>query len=126
MKSSLSQIAINQVTSTASYVSSSCFAWDIVRVSAQIVVSSGTCAGTFVLQGSNDKAQGAFPNLFQPSNWNNIGSATVVIASTTPTNLVFLMPATEVCYQYLRLRYTDSSAASAVGSFNVNLNAFSL
>lgn len=105
---------------TASFTSSASWFSGVVRASFQVVVSSGSCVGTFQLQGSNDKAFGQPQGVFQPTNWNVIGSSTTVSCSSTATVRSVMMPATELAYEYCRVVFTDGSAAAALGTFNVN------
>lgn len=125
MRPSNSLIISNGTSGTASYVSSVVWGWDIVRFSVQVTVGSGSVVGTFQMQGSNDIATGLPPNQFQPTNWNNIGTASVV-ASSSATALSFLIVTTESSYEYLRLRYADSSAGAALGLFNARFKAMAL
>lgn len=125
MRPSNSLIASNGLSGTASFVSSVVWGWDIVRFSVQVTVSSGSMVGTFQMQGSNDQAQGLPPNQFQPTNWNNIGTSSVV-ASSSATALSFLIIATESSYEYLRLRYVDGSAGASLGLWNARLKAMAL
>lgn len=124
------QVIVGGVAGTAtSFASSSCWAMDIVRLSYQVVVSSGSVAGTFVVQGSNDKSygQGGVPvGQYIPTNWNTIGSSTTIICSTTATSKVFLAPATEVCYEHVRFVFTDASAGSALGLFDIRAKTLGL
>ncbi len=127
MKVSSFQAITNGTAGTASFVSSAFYMWDTVRISGQAVVSSGSFVGSFTLQVSNDKPVGQFPSQFQPTNWNSIGSTTILAnASTSATVKSFMFPQTEVCYSYGRIVYTDGSAAAALGSYNFNIVAFML
>jgi hypothetical protein len=112
---------------SSSFASSAFFLWDTVRLSGQAVVSSGTFNGSFALQVSNDKAVGAFPGQFQPTNWNTLGSTTVLAnASASATVKSFMFPTTELSYAYGRIVFTDGSSGTALGSYNFNIVAFML
>lgn len=117
-------LIVNGVATNANFVSSTVFADCIVRASAQIVVSSGSCVGTFVWQGSND--QGFPSSVYQPTNWNTIGSTASIVCSTTPSAKVFLLPLTEMSYEYIRIAFTDASAGSANGVVNVRMKSMGL
>lgn len=120
----------NATSGTASFTSSAFWLWDVIRISAQAVVSSGSVAGIVSLQVSNDTARGAFQTQFQPTNWNTVGTSTstpsVVIASSTATGGAFLFPAVDINYSYGRFVFTDLSAGSAVGTFNINVKTYGL
>lgn len=105
--------------------SSSCVIWSqkIVRASFQVSVSSGTLSGTFTLQASNDQATGKFPNQFIPTNWSVVGSSTTVIASSTGAAATFMIPATELSFEYLRLVYT-ANAANGIYSVRMKTEGF--
>lgn len=112
---------------TASFTSSAFYLWDTFRISGQAVVSSGSFVGSFTLQVSNDNAVGAFPGQFQPTNWNTLGSTTILAnASTSATVRSFMFPQTELCYTYGRIVFTDLSAAAALGTYNFQIKAFML
>lgn len=117
----------NGVAGTASFVSSSFYLWDTFRISGQAVVSSGSFVGSFTLQVSNDNPVGAFPGQFQPTNWNTLGSTTILAAcSVSATVKSFMFPQTELCYTYGRIVFTDLSAAASLGSYNFNIKAMML
>ncbi len=111
MRPSNSLIA-NGVSCSNSFNSNIIYAWDIVRGSYQVVLSSGNMSGTFVLQGSNDIATGANPNQFTPTNWNTISSTTTIIASTSAAS--FITGPQELAYNYLRVSYTKATGADGV------------
>jgi hypothetical protein len=104
--------AVPVLSFTASANTNSIAQWatSIIRASFQFVVV-GTVNGSFQLQVSNDKASGVPPNQFQPSNWSNVGSS-VALTSAGP----YLIPETEMSYEYLRVVYTDASGATATGT----------
>lgn len=107
----------SQTSSTSGVI----WANDIVRISALVTVGSGSLSGTFQLQASNDQAVGAFPNQFLPTNWVSLGSTSQVVASNTVQGSgVFLIPAVEVSYEYLRVQYTStSSGGSGAGLYSI-------
>lgn len=120
-------IITNGISGTASFSSSASWGWETFRLSGQCVVSSGSLAGNFQLQASNDKATGAFQGQFQPTNWNTLGSTTMLLnCSTTATVKSFMFPVTELSYQYIRIVFVDNSAGSAIGVFNFNINSMAL
>lgn len=75
-------------------------------------VATGTLAGTLKLQASNDAPVAAnATTLVPPSNWNDIPSATVAITGTPGS---FLIPKTDLCYQYIRAVFTASGGTGTV------------
>lgn len=67
--------------------------------------ATGAAGGTLSLQASNDIAgQDGFPG--SPSNWSEI--ATVSVTSSG----AFMIPKTDLCYQQLRLVYTNSGSGT--------------
>lgn len=111
-------------TSTLS-VSSAIYAWDIVRASFQVSVSSGTFNGTFNVQFSNDIPVGVHPGKFQPTSWSNISSVTVV-ASVSATTRVFAIQQVETSYNYMRVVFVDATGGAALGVPTVNMHAKAL
>lgn len=115
------------ISGTASFLSTVIYATDIVRCSFQVSVSSGSAVGTWQLLGSNDVATGAPKQSFVPTNWNVVGSSSTVSgSSSTATGVTVMIPPTEVAYEYLRVKFTDGSSASAVGTFAINFCAKAL
>jgi hypothetical protein len=128
MKPSNYPIVTSGLCGTASFASSSTWSWNIVRGSCQIVVT-GACVGTFRLEASNDQGYGAGGRPvgdYIPSNWNVIGSASTLVCSTTAATSRFLIPLTELCYEHVRLFYSDGSAGAATGTFNARMMTFGL
>jgi hypothetical protein len=79
-------------------------ALNLFYCSAQIAVT-GAGAGTLTLQASNDDLKGYNT---APVNWSNIPSATVVVAGSG----AYLIPKTDLCYQWVRLMYTNTGAGT--------------
>lgn len=77
---------------------------ELLSVSAQLA-ATGSAAGTMKLQASNDEpvAAGAVP-----TNWSDISGATVSVSGAG----AFLIPKTEVCYQWIRIVYTNTGTGT--------------
>lgn len=121
MRPSNSQFLTNGIVGSASFsISSSIYSDCIVRASFQFTCASGSMAGTFQMQGSNDQAVGAPANQFTPTNWSTITSASVT-ASTTSTSRTFMILPIETSYEYLRVSFTDNSGGTANGLVNGRL-----
>lgn len=84
--------------------------------------STGTAAGTLQLQVSNDQAPSGQALGFTPTNWSNVGTAVTVTAGPA----VFLIPATELAYEYVRAVYTDSTSGTATGTVSVRAKGINL
>ena len=115
----------NNISNSASFNSGVVWANDIVRSSFQIVCGSGSAAGLAQLQASNDIAVGLPPNQFIPTNWSNVGTASV-LCSTTASNRAFLITETECSYEYLRVQWTDLSGGSANGLVSIRMKSIGL
>lgn len=90
-----------------------------IQISAQ-VITTGDAAGTLKLQVSNDAPVGPqYEPTAQPTNWNDIPSATVTISAAG----TLLIPKTDVCYDWIRVVYTRSSGA---GTITVNVKTLSM
>ena len=83
-----------------------------------MTVSSGSAVGLAQVQASNDQAKGLPPGQFIPTNWSNVGTASVQ-CSTTATATTFLIPSTEMSYEYLRVAWFDQSSGSANGLMSI-------
>lgn len=85
------------------------------------VYSSGNETGTLKFQACNDNTSPQ-ENLLNTalSNWVDISGATVNVAAAST---VYLIPKTEVAYQYIRAVYTHSAGAGNV-TINVCVKTF--
>lgn len=122
MRPSNSVVFNATVGSAGATISSAVMAIDIIRASFQVSVSSGSFVGTFQVQASNDIPQGLPPNLFTPTNWSTITSASVV-ASVSLTARSFMILPIETSYNYMRVAFTDASGGTANGVPVVTMNA---
>lgn len=84
----------------------------VFQCSAQLV-ATGSAAGTLKLQFSND----VVPTPVAPTNWNDITDATVSVAGIGSYGI----EKTELCYNYIRAVYTDSSSGMATGTVVVQV-----
>lgn len=78
-------------------------ALNLFYCSAQIA-ATGSAAGTMKLQASNDDPQGNTT----PQNWSDITGATVAVSGAG----AFMIPKTELCYQNIRIVYTNSGTGT--------------
>jgi len=78
---------------------------NLFYMSAQIAIT-GAGAGTMKLQASNDDTNGEVNTI--PTNWSDIPSASVIVSGTG----AFLIPKTEICYQYVRVVYTNTGSGT--------------
>jgi hypothetical protein len=109
------------VGTTSGFLSSAFWIQDVIRASFQFTVSSGSVNGAFIIQASNDQAFGANPNQFQPTNWNSLGSVTVVCSNTTQGQGTFLIQAVDLGYEYGRVSFTPGNNGAAPGLVNVRM-----
>lgn len=79
-------------------------ALNLFYCSAQASASSGG-AGTLKIQASNDEIQGINT---VPTNWSDIPSATIAVSGAG----AFLIPKIDLCYQWVRLVYTNTGAGT--------------
>lgn len=84
---------------------------NLFQISAQIA-ATGAGAGTLQLQASNDDSEAAD---FVPTNWSNIPNTSVTVSGAG----AYLIPNTEICYQWIRAVYTNSGT----GTISVVLKA---
>lgn len=76
---------------------------NLFQASAQIT-ATGSAVGTLKMQASNDEPL----NGSAPVNWSDIPSATVAVAAAG----AFLIPKTDLCYQFVRLVYTNTGTGT--------------
>jgi len=106
------QVHIQALASqTAATVNSAAIpAMNLFYCSAQIA-ATGSAAGTLVIQASNDDLSGE-PTLV-PTNWSSIATATVSVAGAG----AYLIPTITLCYQYVRVSYTNTGAGTIAVTF---------
>lgn len=76
----------------------------LLQVAAQLT-ATGAAAGTLQLQCSLDNTM--TPSV-APVNWSNVPSASVAVSGAG----VYLIPKTDVCYNYVRLVYTNTGSGT--------------
>lgn len=88
---------------------------NLLYISAQAVVT-GTSTGTLKFQFSNDIVD---PTLVTtpPTNWSDVPSATVAIAGAG----VYVIPKTDLCYEYIRVVFVHTNAAAGTISCNTKV-----
>lgn len=79
-------------------------ALNLFYCSAQASAVGASSAGTLKLQASNDEPVNNTP----PTNWSDIPSATVSVSAAG----AFLIPKTDLCYQWVRVVYTNSGTGT--------------
>lgn len=77
---------------------------NLLYVSAQVVTVGAGAAGTLKLQASNDDPM----NATTPVNWNDVTGASVATSGAG----AFLIPKTDLCYQYIRFVYTNTGTGT--------------
>ena len=92
------------IQAAASVNSAAIPALNLFYCSAQIA-ATGSAAGTMKLQASNDSSDAIN---FAPANWSDIPSATVSVSGTG----AFIIPKTDLCYQYVRIVYSNSGTGT--------------
>jgi hypothetical protein len=70
------------------------------------IAATGAAGGTLVLQASNDESTSLID--FPPTNWSAIPSASVTVTGAG----AFLIPKTDLCYQFVRVVYTNSGSGT--------------
>ena len=79
------------------------------------VIATGSPNCAVKIQVSNDIGEQQANAGFQPTNWSDLSGATVTANSAT----TFLIPKTEICYNWVRV----VCAAGGTGTITANLNA---
>ncbi len=88
-----------------------------VSASFQVVTGDVTAAGTVKLQMSNDLTNGQNRNIFVPTNWSDIPSATSTVASGVGPAFVIA----NMAFSYIRAVYTRSGGGSTTIAVNMNV-----
>jgi hypothetical protein len=96
--------------SLTSVASSAIDSQNLLSFSAQAVVTGSSPVGVVKLQASNDFPVAGDLSPFTPTNWSDVANVTVAVTDAG----VFLIPKTEICYQWVRFVYTKTSGTGAV------------
>ena len=80
-------------------------ALNLFACSVQIATTGSGAAGTLVLQASNDDSNASN---FVPTNWAAVPTASVSVSGAGS----FLIPKLDVCYQWLRVVYTNTGSGT--------------
>lgn len=97
-------ILIIPVQTAATITTAAIPSLNLFECSAQIT-ATGSAAGTLIIQASNDYvvASGAVP-----VNWSAIPLATIAVSGAGS----FLIPKIDLCYEYVRLVYTNTGTGT--------------
>jgi hypothetical protein len=90
---------------------------NMLQVSAQCI-ATGSPTGAVKIQVSNDSPigmPGLSSSVWTPPNWTDLAGATIAVTSAAS----FLLPKTDICYQFIRFVYTGSGT----GTVTVNIKA---
>lgn len=98
-------------TAAASFTSNAISARELLSCSVQANGTGAGAAGTMKLQASNDPD--SIAGNAQPSNWTDIPSATATIAGATSV----MIPKTDLCYEWVRVVYTNTGTGTVGISF---------
>jgi hypothetical protein len=93
-------------------------AGQIVSASFQVVNGDATAVGTVKIQMSNDIC--TFGNVaasFTPTNWTDIASASVAVASGVAANPIVI---SQMCFRWIRAVYTRTSGGSTTIAVQIN------
>lgn len=77
--------------------------------------TTGSAGGTVKLQASNDAQNDQYSSRQTPTNWSDIPSAAATVSAAGSV----LIPKTDLCYQYIRVVYTNTGT----GTIQVTLKA---
>lgn len=107
------------VANTATTNSEAIECVDVIAISVQ-AVSTGTPTSVLKIQASNDSPvgkPGVSSGVFTPTNWTDIASATVSIGAAG----TFLIPKTDLCYEFIRLVLTGTGGATGTTTVNIKV-----
>lgn len=110
MRQSLTNLFTNLSTSISQF-GPSIEVNQVWEASSQLSVV-GTAVGNFKLQCSNDPIQAGFP-----INWNDIPNTSIPIIGPG----IYLIPKTDIIYNYIRCAYIDTSSGTATGTISARL-----
>lgn len=106
---------------TASSNGSAIDANQMVSASFQVVNGDVSAAGTVKIQMSNDLDSNGNMSPFVPTNWTDIASASIAVASGVAANPIVI---SQMCFRWIRAVYTRTSGGSS--TISVKMNALGL
>lgn len=83
----------------------------IFSISAQLV-ATGSAAGTFKMQVSDDSGPDSYMDTFIPTNWSDLSGASISISGAG----VFVIPKVDLSYNYVRFVYTSTGTGTIVAN----------
>lgn len=110
----LNEKVLDAVIVSADRTTAAIDASQLYAASIQAVIPSGTATGTLTIQFSNDA-----PGPAAPANWSTITGASVAVGAAG----TFIIVKTDLCYRWIRVKYTDGSSGAATGALTVMLQA---
>lgn len=93
------------VQSAATVTTAAIPALNLFSCSVQLAATGAGAAGTLKIQASNDHPVAANT---VPTNWSDITGASVSVSGAG----AYLIPKTDLCYEYIRLVYTNSGTGT--------------
>ncbi len=102
-------IALPTQAVASSIPSAAILALNLLSCSVQAVAVGNSIAGAVKIQASNDVP---VSNGDAPTNWSDISGATVSVSAAG----VFLIPKIDLCYQYIRIVYTNSGTGGTIAA----------
>lgn len=106
------------VQAAATITSSPIPAQDLLYASAQAVSTGAGADGVLKFQASNDNPVSGSGQV--PTNWSDIASATVSVSGAGS----FLIPKIELCYQWIRVVYTNGGGGTGTIAAMVKVTGF--
>jgi hypothetical protein len=120
----LQDIIIKKVASSANVNSTVIDLRQAIALSFQAIAGTGSCAGTFQLQITNDPCLVPDFNNFVPVNWTNLGTPLTFAQGSTASNQLFAK--IDSAYCAMRVVFTDSSSGSNTSLITVQLSVLNI
>lgn len=83
----------------------------IFSISAQLV-ATGSAAGSFKIQVSDDSGPDSYTDTFVPTNWSDLSGASVSVSGSG----VYLIPKVDLSYNYIRFVYVSTGTGTVVAN----------
>jgi hypothetical protein len=112
----LNYLVFNNSTVGTGIASNAIEAGFMLNASLIATVTGTSPVATLALEVSNDKALDGDLGPFTPTNWSAIATVSVT------ANGVYMIPKTDVCYQWLRVNYIYGSGTATTITANIKTN----
>lgn len=86
----------------------------VFTCSAQLI-ATGSAAGTFKMQASNDEGPSNYLDTFVPTNWTDVFGTSITVSGAG----TYLITTTNLAYNYIRLVFVSTGTGTVVANMKI-------